>query len=102
MAAKKNDTQRSNGTANKLARRNNRSSGSAPEQAEYEALNHTTICKLIDAVAGQGGTVTFGYTRDGGAYYIGYYLDGESSKIYVRPNENPDLLLANEIDWWLE
>lgn len=102
MDKKKATQTRSTGTANKLARRNNRSTGNSPVQAEYESLNHESICKLIDAVAGSGGTVTFGYTRDGGAYYIGYYLDGESTKLYIRPNENPDVAIAAEIDWWLE
>lgn len=103
MTKKTTSSVRTGGTAeNKLARRNARSNGSTPTQAEYLELNHTGICALIDAVVDHGGTVTFGTTRDGGAYYIGYWLDGESSKVYIRPNENPDAYIAGEIDFWRE
>lgn len=88
--------------AAKLARRQaRRNGGGDPVQAEYEALNHEVVCKLIDAVVSEGGTITLGTTKDGGAYYINYWVDGVSDKVYIRPTENPDQRLIDELEFWL-
>lgn len=103
MATKSNNARIKTANAeSKLARRKSRREGTGdPVQAEYEALNPTTIVRLIDAVISNGGTVTFGTTRDGGAYYINYWADGVSDKMYIRPTENPDARLLEELEFWL-
>lgn len=42
----------------------------------------------ITAVAQKGGALRFGYTRDGGAYAIGIYGDGDPYTEYVSPQED--------------
>lgn len=50
---------------------------------DAEMLQYT-----ITAVAQKGGALRLGYTRDGGAYAIGIYGDGEPYTEYVSPQED--------------
>lgn len=68
-------------------RSKNRGSG---DTADYAALPADVMLALIAAVTGLGISITFGYTRDGGAYYLSLYHEGESDRIYIRPNEDPE------------
>jgi hypothetical protein len=86
-----------------LQRRKQRSENrgnSAP--ADWESCNPKDILKLIATVTALSGTVTFGYTRDGGAYYLSYYVDGEALKVYIRPTEDVDAFILHEVNSWLE
>lgn len=91
----------SNATSSKLERlkerRKNRGKTSAVP--DYESVNSELLVRLIATVT-QHGTVTFGYTRDGGAYYINYWVDGDSIKEYVRATEDMDAFLRAEIEAW--
>lgn len=78
-------------------RRQNR--GKTSITTDYESFNAELLKRLIATVA-QHGTITFGYTRDGGAYYINYWVDGDSFKEYLRPTEDVDAFLQSEIDAW--
>lgn len=78
-------------------RRKNR--GSTSVTTDYDSFDAELLRRLIATVA-QHGTITFGYTRDGGAYYINYWVDGESIKEYLRPTEDTDAFLQAEIDAW--
>lgn len=40
-----------------------------------------------------GGALRFGYSRDGGAYAVGIYGDGEPYTEFVRPGEDMDSFL---------
>ena len=51
--------------------------------ADPEMLQYT-----VTAVAQKGGALRLGYTRDGGAYAIGVYGDGEPYTEYVSPAED--------------
>jgi len=42
----------------------------------------------ITAVAQKGGALRLGYTRDGGAYAIGIYGDGDPYTEYISPTED--------------
>jgi hypothetical protein len=87
--------------ANKLARRKERRNNrgeSAP--ADWESANPELLMRLIGCVTALKGTISFGYTRDGGAYYVNYYVGGESEKEYIRPTEDIDRWLQVEIESW--
>ena len=68
--------------------------------ADWETVDWHLVVRLIATVARIGGTTTFGYTRDGGAFYISYYIDGESIRQYIRPTEDVDQALVDEIEFW--
>jgi len=57
--------------------------------ASPEALQYTIV-----AVASHGGALRLGYSRDGGAYSIGIYGDGEPYTEYVRPQEDINAYLG--------
>ena len=70
------------------------------EAADWALANPVAIQALIAAVAAQGGAVSFGYTRDLGAYTL-TFLDGDDrwTDIY-RPSDDIDELLgANARQW---
>lgn len=68
--------------------------------ADWETVDWHLVIRLIATVARIGGTTTFGYTRDGGAFYISYYIDGENIRQYIRPTEDVDQALVDEIEFW--
>ncbi|MBT8449369.1 MAG: hypothetical protein KJO69_06745 [Gammaproteobacteria bacterium] len=90
-----------NSTPDKLERlkQRRRNRGTTTVVTDYESFNSDLLKRLI-AVVAKHGTITFGYTRDGGAYYINYWVDGESFKEYLRPTEDADAFLQAEIDAW--
>jgi hypothetical protein len=51
--------------------------------SDPEMLQYT-----ITAVAQKGGALRLGYTRDGGAYAIGIYGDGDPYTEYISPTED--------------
>jgi hypothetical protein len=87
-------------TSDRLAQRRKKRSGKTTEVADWESLNSTDVLKLIALVTGHGGSITFGYTRDGGAYYLSYFIDGQAEKEYFRPTEDVDKLILIEIESW--
>lgn len=56
-------------------------------------------CKLLQnciaLVAKLGGAIRFGYTRDGGAYSVGVYLDDDRETFYCKPSEDVDDFLRH-------
>lgn len=86
--------------SDRLAQRRKKRGAGQTEVADWESLNPTDVLKLIATVTGHGGTVTFGYTRDGGAYYLSYFIDGQAEKEYFRPTEDVDKLILIEIESW--
>lgn len=63
--------------------------------ADWASVNGSDLVKTLEAVALAGGALRLGYTRDGGAYAIGIYGDGEPYTVYIRPSEDIDRALAN-------
>lgn len=64
--------------------RNNGSGG----VADYGTIDAALLRSAIESVALSGGALRFGYTRDGGAYAVGIYGDGDPYTEYVRPSED--------------
>jgi len=79
-------------------RQKNRGKGAI---ADWESCQAETLKRLIGVVTHLKGTITFGYTRDGGAYYLNYFIGGVSDKIWIRPTEDVDMCLLEEIDTWI-
>lgn len=70
-----------------------RKQGHTRGAANWGDVNGENLTNAVAWCAACGGALRLGYTRDGGAYAIGIYLDGESETEYVRPDE--------DIDQWL-
>ena len=77
-------------------KRRNKNRGSH-ETADWSSADSLLIQKLIATVTIQSGSITMGYTKDGGAYYISYYFGGKSQPFYCRPSEGIDEFLQGEI-----
>lgn len=56
--------------------------------ADYGSVEPKVLVDVIQIVSAKGGAIRFGYTRDGGAYAIGIYYDGEHETTYLRPDED--------------
>lgn len=66
--------------------------------ADWAAADAATIQRAIERAAIVGGALRFGYSRDGGAYAIGIYGDGEPYTEFVRPSEDIDGVLVDIIE----
>lgn len=69
--------------------RNVRGEGSG-NVADWGIVTGKVLIDLVQTVAGLGGAVRFGYTRDGGAYSVGIYLDDDRETFYYKPNDDID------------
>lgn len=68
--------------------------------ASWDTADAATIAKLIDAVTSRGGACRFGYTRDGGAYAVGFYYGIESTTKYCRPGQDIGAFLEEWIEFY--
>lgn len=75
--------------------------GNGESIADWSACEAQQVLELIETVA-RIGVISFGYTRDHGALYIGYFVGGQLEKVYIRPTENLDHSLQAEIESWTE
>jgi hypothetical protein len=66
-------------------RTHSKGNGSTADWTECEG---EVLRKAVAAVARMGGAVRLGYTRDGGAYAVGIYGDGEPFTEYVPPSDD--------------
>lgn len=71
-------------------RRRNRGS---VDSADWKEASPDKIAKAIVAICSHGYAVRFGYTKDGGAFAIGFLGDGEPFTEFIRPTEDIDLYL---------
>jgi len=58
------------------------------ETADWQQVPADVLVRAIAAAANTGGALRFGYSRDGGAYAIGIYGDGDPYTDFVKPSEN--------------
>jgi len=65
--------------------------------ADWQSADGTLVLKAIEVVARSDGALRFGYTRDGGAYSIGVYGDGDPYTVYVKPTEDINEILTGLI-----
>lgn len=68
--------------------RQNRRRRPQGETADWALADPHMLLYAIAAIAARGGALRLGYTRDGGAYAIGIYGDGDPYTEYVRPSED--------------
>ena len=66
-------------------RRARRSRGKPASWSDEDAVK---VLEAIDGVCKRGGAVRLGYTRDGGAFAIGVYGDGEPYTEYLRAGDD--------------
>lgn len=92
---KKGKVKDENALQRRQARRKNRG---GTEVADWASADSSLLQQLISTVTQQHGTITLGYTKDGGAYYLSYYFGDESEAAYCRPTEGIDLFLEGEIE----
>lgn len=58
--------------------------------SDWGSVTPTVLVDLVQVVSGLGGAVRLGYTRDGGAYSVGIYLDDDRETFYCRPSDDLD------------
>lgn len=64
------------------------------EVADWTQATCTIMLDAVIAAANRGGAIRFGYSKDGGAYAVGIYGDGEPYTEFVRPSEDIDKFLC--------
>ncbi len=60
----------------------------SPEPADWGRVDAGILRSLVAVVAQTGCAIRLGYTRDGGAYALGIYGDGEPYTIYISPRDD--------------
>lgn len=68
------------------------------DPADWSTQDGQKLLELIAQIGELGGAIRLGYTRDGGAYAVGIYGDGEPYTEYMRPGENIEDLLRDVRD----
>jgi hypothetical protein len=66
--------------------------------ADWGGVSAELLREAIQAITQHGAAIRFGYTRDMGAYAIGFYENGSSETEYVPPSEDMDLWLKGVIE----
>lgn len=80
------------GSARLAERRAKRGRGA--DIADWGSVDANGLVSAVEAVTKAGGAIQFSYTKDGGAYAISIYIEGERDVEYVRPTENIDNYLS--------
>ena len=65
--------------------------------ADWEQANGDLLKKAIATAALTGGCLRLGYSRDGGAYAVGIYGDGEPYTEWLKPSDDLDTFLQDII-----
>lgn len=73
-------------------RRKNRGTGAS---ADWASASAEQLLQLVAAATLDGTLISFGYTRDGSAYVVGFFKDGDRVNEYCRPTEDVDLFLRS-------
>jgi hypothetical protein len=63
--------------------------------ADWGSITPKILVDLVQVVSGLSGAVRFGYTRDGGAYSVGIYLDDDRETFYYKPSDDLDDAIAS-------
>lgn len=74
--------------------------GGRTQPADWSTADPQLLCATVVAISHLGGAIRFGYTRDGGAYAVGIYGDGEYRNEYIRPDEDINDYLGECIEAW--
>lgn len=82
-------------------RREARQSGRGDsEPADWQSVDPDLVISLIAKFTAHGGVISFGYNRAGTVYRVGFFSDGESDTLYIRPSEDIDKEIEYEIERW--
>ena len=68
--------------------------------ADYEGCNSELLRRAIATASSSGGALRLGYSRDGGAYAIGIYYDGQHHTEFVSSGESLDDFLTAICEWY--
>jgi hypothetical protein len=74
-----------------IERRKNRGGG---EIADWGSADPTLIGRAVSLATRKGASITFGYTRDGGAMRLSLFAGGKQTDDYIRPTESVDDFLT--------
>lgn len=66
--------------------------------ADWASVDGILLAKAVGVVARMGGALRLGYTRDGGAYAVGIYGDGEPFTEYIPPSDDIEIWLKGIIE----
>lgn len=80
---------------NKKHRRATSSPSTPKQRASWAGAPAELLWEVIRNITEQGGAVRFGLTRDGGAYAIGIYDNGEHETEYLKPSDDLRLYLVD-------
>jgi hypothetical protein len=69
-------------------------SGSTNDVADWGTITPKVLVDLVQTVARLSGAVRLGYTRDGGAYSVGIYLDDDRETFYCKPSDDLDRFVS--------
>lgn len=72
--------------------------GASTDVADWSSVDANAIQRVIAAFAAAGGAVRFGYSRDGGAYSLGVYLEDDHETLYFKPYENVTAKLTELVE----
>lgn len=75
-----------------------RYSDGASTTADWTTANAELLRDCIAAVTKDGSALRFGYSRDGGAFAIGIYENGEAYTVWCRPSEDIDQKLRSILE----
>lgn len=67
------------------------------QSADWMVATESTLKRAIEAASRVGGALRFGYSRDGGAFAIGIYGDGEPYTEFVACTADIDEILLDII-----
>jgi len=66
--------------------------------ADWLSVEADILRRAIATAAITGGALRFGYSRDGGAYAIGIYGDGDPYTEFIAPSEDAGAVLLDIIE----
>jgi len=79
-----------NNTKNGKRRKGGSSRRRPVEPADWSEADGGLIIHLVEVVTKRQGAVRFGLSRDGGAYAVGLYDDGDNWTEYLSGSQSPD------------
>jgi len=81
-----------------VERRRRATNPTGASTADWGAVDGVLLARAIGAVSKRGGAIRFGYTRDGGAYAVGFYGDGDPFTEYIPPSDDIEAWLKGVIE----
>lgn len=79
------------------SRRRRRGDG---EIADWSGIDPAILAQLITNVTAQGAALTFGYTKDRGAYALHFADGADRWKDYIPANGEADVIVAELVILW--